>query len=139
MDPPAGIFTRMSQPAYIKIWISQFPGARAHGSLHGVWRDVLLLNDAAKLRRGLNAADEIIYYLEMLYRSELRPARPSSVLVRCAGRKCLTRAESIPLPDVGAAYQWIDRLSWCENAGAPIGAPLLQTCRGMSGPPRPLL
>ncbi|MBX3001073.1 MAG: GNAT family N-acetyltransferase [Caldilineaceae bacterium] len=80
----------------------------------------------------------ITYYLEMLEPSDLRPARPIE-------RPFEVRRAGIPYPalnrflyqEVGAAYQWIDRLSWSEERWLTyLDRPALQTWLGyVSGTP----
>jgi GNAT superfamily N-acetyltransferase len=80
----------------------------------------------------------LTFYLEMLNRSELQPARSID-------RPFEVRRAEIPYPalnrflyrEVGAAYQWTDRLSWSEERWlAYLDRPNLQTWLGyVSGTP----
>ncbi len=73
-----------------------------------------------------------IYYLEMLARSQLRPAPPIA-------RPFAVRQAEIPYPalnlffyrEVGAAYAWTDRLAWsAERWEQYLDRPQLQTWIG---------
>jgi GNAT superfamily N-acetyltransferase len=80
----------------------------------------------------------ITFYLEMLDRSALKPARP-------VDRPFDVRQAEVPYPalnrflygEVGAAYQWTDRLSWSEERWRSyLDRPVLQTWLGyVSGTP----